>query len=88
MLRLELFVSGLIELQMGPKPGGLEEKYIIPILREVAEALGWVHRAGIIHRDVKCKLLWLRNLSFILSGCSSLLTALSMLLVLSSPLFP
>lgn len=59
MLRLEISVSGLIEWQMRPKPGGLEEKWIILILREVAEALGWVHRAGIIHRDVKCKLLWL-----------------------------
>lgn len=35
-------------------PGGLQEKWIIPILREVAEALKWVHQAGIIHRDIKC----------------------------------
>jgi serine/threonine protein kinase len=35
-------------------PGGLAEKWIIPILREVAEALKWVHGAGIIHRDIKC----------------------------------
>jgi len=34
--------------------GGLPEKWIIPILREVAEALHWVHRQGIIHRDIKC----------------------------------
>ncbi|KOS18665.1 Serine/threonine-protein kinase nak1 [Escovopsis weberi] len=33
---------------------GLPEKWIIPILREVAEALYWVHRHGIIHRDIKC----------------------------------
>ncbi|KFY44775.1 hypothetical protein V494_01300, partial [Pseudogymnoascus sp. VKM F-4513 (FW-928)] len=46
--------GGSVATLMRPKPGGLEEKYIIPILREVAEALGWVHRAGIIHRDVKC----------------------------------
>lgn len=36
-------------------PGGLSEKWIIPILREVAEAIVWVHEAGIIHRDIKCK---------------------------------
>jgi serine/threonine protein kinase len=35
-------------------PGGLQEKWIIPILREVAEAIKWVHEAGIIHRDIKC----------------------------------
>lgn len=35
-------------------PGGLQEKWIIPILREVAEAIFWVHKAGIIHRDIKC----------------------------------
>lgn len=35
-------------------PAGLMEKWIIPILREVAEALKWVHQAGIIHRDIKC----------------------------------
>ncbi|KAI9806863.1 MAG: hypothetical protein M1833_002520 [Piccolia ochrophora] len=29
------------------------EKYIIPIARELSEALRWVHSAGIIHRDVK-----------------------------------
>jgi serine/threonine protein kinase len=36
-------------------PAGLMEKWIIPILREVAEALKWVHQAGIIHRDIKCR---------------------------------
>ena len=36
-------------------PGGLQEKWIKPILREVAEGLYWVHQAGIIHRDIKCK---------------------------------
>ena len=35
-----------------PEPG-LKEAYIIPIARELAEALKWVHSAGIIHRDVK-----------------------------------
>lgn len=36
-------------------PGGLQEKWIVPIVREVAEAIKWVHKAGIIHRDIKCK---------------------------------
>ncbi|QDS68266.1 hypothetical protein FKW77_010630 [Venturia effusa] len=36
-----------------PQPG-LAEKYIIPIAREVAVALKYVHEAGVIHRDIKC----------------------------------
>lgn len=36
-------------------PNGLQERWIIPILREVAVAIRWVHQAGIIHRDIKCK---------------------------------
>ncbi|ELR05506.1 serine/threonine protein kinase [Pseudogymnoascus destructans 20631-21] len=43
---------------MKPTPRGLQEKWIVPILREVAEALRWVHGAGIIHRDVKCTHSW------------------------------
>ncbi|KAL8743920.1 MAG: hypothetical protein Q9190_003785 [Brigantiaea leucoxantha] len=31
----------------------LEEKYIVPVARELAEALKAIHAAGIIHRDVK-----------------------------------
>lgn len=31
----------------------LEEKYIIPVARELAVALKAIHAAGIIHRDVK-----------------------------------
>jgi serine/threonine protein kinase len=34
--------------------GGLTERWIIPILREVAEAVYWVHKQGVIHRDIKC----------------------------------
>ena len=33
----------------------LEEKFIIPIARELAEGLKAIHNAGIIHRDVKGK---------------------------------
>ncbi|KAI9828661.1 MAG: hypothetical protein M1832_001764 [Thelocarpon impressellum] len=43
-------VNTLMKAQVEP---GLSEKYIIPIARELAEALAWVHSVGIIHRDVK-----------------------------------
>ena len=33
---------------------GLDEKYIIPIARELATALRHVHDASVIHRDIKC----------------------------------
>ncbi|PMD46103.1 kinase-like protein [Hyaloscypha variabilis F] len=47
--------GGSVATLMKPtSPGGLQEKWIIPILREVAEAVKWVHQAGIIHRDIKC----------------------------------
>lgn len=45
--------GGSVSTLMRPS-GGLPEKWIIPILREVAEALYWVHKEGIIHRDIKC----------------------------------
>ncbi|KAK4056395.1 kinase that interacts with cdc31p [Microbotryomycetes sp. JL221] len=35
------------------KSGPIEEKYIVVILREVLIALSFLHRQGIIHRDVK-----------------------------------
>lgn len=31
----------------------LDEKFIIPIARELAEGLRAIHAAGIIHRDIK-----------------------------------
>lgn len=33
----------------------LDEKYIVPIARELAIALKAIHEEGIIHRDVKGK---------------------------------
>ncbi|KAH8788379.1 kinase-like domain-containing protein [Diaporthe sp. PMI_573] len=51
----EYCAGGSVATLMKPTaPGGLQEKWIIPILREVAEAVHWVHKAGIIHRDIKC----------------------------------
>jgi len=49
----EYCAGGSVSSLMRPT-GGLPEKWIIPILREVAEAVYWVHRQGIIHRDIKC----------------------------------
>ncbi|KAK4443736.1 serine threonine-protein kinase [Podospora aff. communis PSN243] len=49
----EYCAGGSVASLMRPT-GGLPEKWIIPILREVAEAVYWVHRQGIIHRDIKC----------------------------------
>ncbi|KAH7170772.1 kinase-like domain-containing protein [Dactylonectria macrodidyma] len=51
----EYCAGGSVSTLMKPSsPGGLQEKWIIPILREVAEAVYWVHDQGIIHRDIKC----------------------------------
>ncbi|ATY60645.1 serine threonine kinase [Cordyceps militaris] len=51
----EYCAGGSVATLMRPTaPGGLQEKWIIPILREVAEAIHWVHSQGIIHRDLKC----------------------------------
>ncbi|KKA27919.1 hypothetical protein TD95_003807 [Thielaviopsis punctulata] len=49
----EYCAGGSVATLMRPT-GGLPEKWIIPILREVAEAISWVHKEGIIHRDIKC----------------------------------
>ncbi|KAJ8123278.1 hypothetical protein O1611_g9632 [Lasiodiplodia mahajangana] len=49
----EYCAGGSVSTLMRPTRGLLEQ-WIIPILREVAEALSWVHRQGIIHRDIKC----------------------------------
>jgi hypothetical protein len=49
----EYCAGGSVATLMRPT-GGLQEKWIIPILREVAEAIYWVHKEGIIHRDIKC----------------------------------
>jgi protein-serine/threonine kinase len=50
---------------MSKDPGpGLAEKFIIPIARELAQGLKYIHEAGVLHRDLKCKhnLLWLCNI--------------------------
>ncbi|KAI9840247.1 MAG: hypothetical protein M1837_001830 [Sclerophora amabilis] len=50
----DLCTGGSLRTLMRAIPGtSLDERYIIPIARELAEALKWVHKAGIIHRDVK-----------------------------------
>lgn len=49
----EYCAGGSVASLMRPT-SGLAERWIIPILREVAEALFWVHKQGIIHRDIKC----------------------------------
>lgn len=51
----EYCAGGSVATLMKPTaPGGLQERWIIPILREAAEAMKWVHGQGIIHRDIKC----------------------------------
>ncbi|KAI6783755.1 Serine/threonine-protein kinase-like protein [Emericellopsis cladophorae] len=51
----EYCAGGSVSTLMQPTaPGGLQEKWVIPILRETAEAIFWVHGQGIIHRDIKC----------------------------------
>lgn len=51
----EYCAGGSVSTLMKPTaPGGLQERWIIPILRETAEAIFWVHKQGVIHRDIKC----------------------------------
>ena len=50
---MEHCAGGSVSTLMRPTKG-LAEKWIIPVLREVAEAVYWVHKQGIIHRDIKC----------------------------------
>ncbi|KAK8162991.1 hypothetical protein BKA80DRAFT_310439 [Phyllosticta citrichinensis] len=57
----EYVAGGSVRTLMRATPGGtpskpmpLEEHYIIPIAREVAIGLKFVHDAGILHRDIKC----------------------------------
>ncbi|KAI1121509.1 kinase-like protein [Nemania abortiva] len=49
----EYCAGGSVASLMRPT-GCLPEKSTVPILREVAEAIYWVHKQGIIHRDIKC----------------------------------
>lgn len=49
----EYCAGGSVATLMRPTRG-LPEKWIIPILREVAVAVYWVHSHGVIHRDIKC----------------------------------
>lgn len=46
-------VNTLMKPRMNLPNKGLEEKYIIPIARELALGLKFVHEAGVIHRDLK-----------------------------------
>lgn len=39
------------------KGGIIEERYVVLIIREVLVALSFLHRTGVVHRDLKGRLL-------------------------------
>lgn len=45
--------GGSVATLMKPTGTGLPERWIVPIMRETAEALSWVHEQGVVHRDIK-----------------------------------
>ncbi|KAK0642122.1 germinal center kinase, partial [Cercophora newfieldiana] len=49
----EYCAGGSVATLMRPK-GYLSEHWIVPVLREVARGLYWVHKMGVVHRDIKC----------------------------------
>jgi serine/threonine protein kinase len=51
----EFCPGGSVWTLMKPFKDGLQERFIIPIARETAIGLKYIHEAGIIHRDLKCK---------------------------------
>jgi serine/threonine protein kinase len=51
-------VNTLMKPRLQLARAGLEEKYIIPIARELALGLKFIHEAGVIHRDIKSKHTW------------------------------
>lgn len=50
-------ISRGIQREELPVTRGIPEPFIIAIAREVAIAVKAIHEAGVIHRDIKCKLL-------------------------------
>ncbi|KZT28924.1 Pkinase-domain-containing protein [Neolentinus lepideus HHB14362 ss-1] len=51
---MEYAQGGSVRTLMKSFPDGtLEEKYIVIIIREVLAGLGYLHKAGVIHRDIK-----------------------------------
>ncbi|KAF2634925.1 kinase-like protein [Massarina eburnea CBS 473.64] len=47
-------IATLMKPMGGSKDPGLDEKFIIPIARELALGLKYTHEAGVLHRDLKC----------------------------------